>query len=358
LPGSNASNPIPAPAAAERARARAECQAGLLLLSSHADTQNMREAWRLNEASVHEGWRSRSQHHQQQISNLQLQIQIMEQLDARDSTLPALKAQLIALCRVQLEAPPARQPMPEIRPPPPPPAATVVAAAVAPTAAVPAASAPAAARRLRQRLNPDEHEDEPEDPLVALMRRFTEVELGGDGDCLFFVFRYLQDHEIGHALLGQLGVVIGEDVDDTRQRVAAHLQSVSASISDGSGVPLADAMRIEMGSHDEYITGLRSGMCGGQIEVHAWAHLMQVCVHLHSTTPFGGDIYEEVANADANDSEQKIFHVLHIVGRGGSGGHYRLLLPTRIPRAPSVTCASRDGSVDITGGAAAPTSRL
>ncbi len=181
------------------------------------------------------------------------------------------------------------------------------------------------------------------DGMGDLMRRFCEVELGGDGRCLFCVFRWLQDHEVGSEILAAHRVQPDEDIDTTRKRVVDHLDHEKDNLQDGAGVLMSAAMAEEFGSAEAYLTWIReSGSGGGYLEVVAWANLMQQRVVLHSTTAFADGSLHELDINPTNNTALRALHILHIVGRGnrpqlnnnplihssgGRGGHYRFLQP-------------------------------
>jgi hypothetical protein len=166
-----------------------------------------------------------------------------------------------------------------------------------------------------------------------LLSRFSPVELGGHGDCLFFVLRYLQDHHIGLEKLAQINAVVEENVSLTRARIADHLERRTSDdqetpLVDGAGLPVSGIMIEEQDSRAQYLTCLRSnGASGGYIEVVAWADMVGARVHLFSTTLISGLLHDEEVNFAATCPDCQTFFILHIVGRGGQGGHYQLLQP-------------------------------
>jgi hypothetical protein len=99
--------------------------------------------------------------------------------------------------------------------------------------------------------------------------------VGGNGDCLFFVLRYLQDHEITHEKLAQIGAVNNEEVSLTRARVADHLDMRSSDgqqspLLDGANIPVSLIMIEEQGNREDYLSWIRSDRaCGGYIEIVA-----------------------------------------------------------------------------------------
>jgi hypothetical protein len=334
-------------AALLRAHHRASLTATLGNISASANSANLIEAWR-----------NRNLLASQQINHLQLAIQIQTQINAApadaDVTVQQMRSLLVALCRAPSEEPPAIQAMAPVPPAP-----------VLPTAPVPPSSVSSAAiddvRRVRQRVGePPSTSDAPSeavvDAMADLMQRFFAVELGGSGNCLFYVLRYLQDHEVGHEILHAHEVQQDEHVDVTRQRIVNHLNREQDNIRDGAGVSLSAAMSEEFGSAEAYLAWIgETTSSGGYIEVVAWAHLMQQHVILHSTTVFASDgaLYDEDINP--TNTALRAHHILHNVGRGdrphlnatpltlssgGQGGHYRLLQPNLAVAAPAAAAAA------------------
>jgi hypothetical protein len=354
FPGSASVNSVPSAttAADERARQRADITAGLLRFTSAAEQANINDVFRSNQSTNYTAWCCRMRIQEQQRANLQLAIQTTVSMDSNHPTLPALRAQLVALCFLPLEEAPVLLQMPQI--------SMLVPSPVAPAPAAQTVSDVNNSqndRRIRPRTGPPiAIVEELEDPVSRLMQRFTQIELGGDGQCLFCVLQYLQDHEIAHQHLHDLGIQIGEHVNLTRARIANHLDVVKDSVCDQTESNLAVAMVDEAGSCEAYLVWIRDeSSCGGRIEVFAWANLMQICVHLFSTTMWQAEPYHEVINSNG-DSLQKTVYILHLVGRGGHGGHYRLLLPI-IASSADTACSNNASSsqvIDLSGGAASP----
>jgi hypothetical protein len=72
----------------------------------------------------------------------------------------------------------------------------------------------------------------------------------------------------------------------------------------------------------------QSGTQGGLVEIAVWCHMLSVRVHVQSTTRWGGRMHSEtIGPAQFNGESTPLYHMLHIAGRGGSDGHYQLLLP-------------------------------
>ena len=82
-------------------------------------------------------------------------------------------------------------------------------------------------------------------------------------------------------------------------------------------------------SVDDYITNMgEAGTNGGLVEIAVWCNLLHVRVHVQSTTVWGSRMHVEVIGEALHDGESTpLYHMLHICGRGGSGGHYQLLQP-------------------------------
>jgi hypothetical protein len=201
-----------------------------------------------------------------------------------------------------------------------------------------------ATRRGRVRAAPNQEEEEEIDEtessaflqaFARLHERFRVVECGQEGNCAFHVFKYLQDTEIPHETLDQLSVQIGEDVSLTRARVAGYLEShtcVDAAdpLKDAAGCEISVPMTEEHGSVQNYLAWIRlDGSAGGFIELVAWARMFGVRVHLYSTTMIDNHLHDELVNWNVASScgEVQTFYFLHLVGRGGIGGHYQLLQP-------------------------------
>jgi hypothetical protein len=171
--------------------------------------------------------------------------------------------------------------------------------------------------------------------IARLHERFIAVELGEEGNCLFFVLKHLQDTDISHETLARIGAESGELVSLTRARVANYLEAhtcVDAEdpIKDAAGVEISVPMVEEHGNVQNYLEWIRQdGSAGGFVELVAWARMCGVRVHLYSTTMFNNQLHEEQVNwgVDSSCGEAQTFYCLHLVGRGGIGGHYQLLQP-------------------------------
>jgi hypothetical protein len=254
-------------------------------------------------------WRSRNLFRTQQISHLHLALQIESSplYSASNSTM----TRLISLCNGEFEEPPVFQPI--VRHAPEPSNECVD-------------SAPGRGRNVRQNTTEDVPLTQPQnvegDDLDDLRCRFTEVELGGRGQCLFFVLRYLQAHKVGHEVLANTGVLdANEDVSITRERVCNHLDQVKDTLVDNHNVLASAAMAIECGDVSSYMTWMRNSESpGGVIEVNAWAHLMEQHVFVYSTTVFtgSGGTYTEEFQHNPRSSHERAHHILHRVGRGES----------------------------------------
>jgi hypothetical protein len=285
-PNASATDP-----AALRAQHRAQLTASLDYISA---------AW---------SWRSMNLFRTQQISHLHLALQI-ESSPLYSASNPTM-TRLVSLCNRGFEEPPVFQPI--VRHAPEPSNEGVD-------------SAPGRGRNVRQNTTADAPLTQPQnvevDDLGELMRRFTEVELGGDGQCLFCVLRYLQAHEVGHEVLQNTGVSdVNEDVTITRERVCNHLDLVKDTLVDNHNVLASAAMAMECGDVQSYMTWMRNSESpGGVIEVNAWAHLMEQHVFVYSTTVFAGSggIYKEEFQHNPRSSLERAHYILHRVGRGES----------------------------------------
>ena len=335
--------------AALRAHHRANLTVTLGNISSSANSANLSDAWR-----------NMNMVRNQAIDRLHLAIQTQIEYNAASQDadpnvllVQAMRARLVSLCQTDSEAPPVPQ--------------AIVPIVTAPAPSVAGVAADEETRRVRQRLDgttaaaSSEHNDPVVDAVGDLMRRFCEVELGGDGRCLFCVFRYLQDREVGAEILSAHEVEPNEGIDVTRKRVVDHLDLEKDNLQDGAGVVLSAAMAEEFGSAEEYMAWIReSGSGGGYLEVLAWANLMQQRVVLHSTTTFADGSLHELDINPTNNTALRALHILHIVGRGnrpqlnndplihssgGRGGHYRFLQPNlsaaaAVVQIDSSSCAS------------------
>jgi hypothetical protein len=65
-------------------------------------------------------------------------------------------------------------------------------------------------------------------------------------------------------------------------------------------------------------------------------------VRLFSTNLIQGSIHDEEVNFATTSSDCQTFFVLHIVGRGGEGGHYQLLQPRLQVRSDEVVRIAGD----------------
>jgi hypothetical protein len=216
-----------------------------------------------------------------------------------------------------------------------------------------------ASRRVRARATPSQETQENDETeasaflqaVARLHERFRVVECGQEGNCAFHVFRHLQDTQIPHATLARLGVAIGEDVSLTRARVAAYLEThtcVDAAdpLKDAADIAISVPMTEERGSVQNYLAWIRlDGSAGGFIELVAWSRMCGVRVHLYSTTMFNSQLHEELVNWNVVPpcgDEVQTFFCLHLVGRGGIGGHYQLLQPNL-----AAVAAERAAEIDI-----------
>ncbi len=169
--------------------------------------------------------------------------------------------------------------------------------------------------------------------IAALFERFTAIELGQAGDCLFYVLLHLQNHDVPHANLAAAGAQVNEDVALTRARIANHLEICTAAdaterLYEPTGVDISFAMISEAGNLHDYLAWIRqAGSSGGFTEVIAWVDLFKVNVKLISATMIEGALLEEPVNARGASDDAPTFHIFHQVGRDGRGGHYQLLQP-------------------------------
>jgi hypothetical protein len=208
-----------------------------------------------------------------------------------------------------------------------------------------------AARRVRPRTTApiQEHaNDETESiaftqAVARLHERFRVVDMPGLGNCAFHMFKYLQDSDIPHETLNRIGATVGEDVALTRERIAAYLESHTCSeaqnpLQDAAGIDISVPMIEESGSVQNYLAWIRlDGSAGGFIELVAWARMCGVRVHLYSTTMIDNQMHEELVNWQVIPpcgGEAQTFFCLHLVDRGGTGGHYQLL-QTNLVAAPA-----------------------
>jgi hypothetical protein len=260
------------------------------------------------QANLIESWNARNLFRNQQISHLHLALQIAScpSYSPTNTTM----TRLISLCNAEFEEPPVLQPIIEN--------------------SVPVTSNPSvhpapndSSRNVRQRVEnvsnaPVEVEADCQH-FDDFMSRFTEMELGGDGQCLFFVLRYLQDHEVGHEIRAEVGILENnEDVITTRNRIVNHLDEVKDTLHGWGNCLVSAGMAEECGDASSYIEWMRlETSCGGVIEVNAWAHLMKQHVFIYSTTVIrGGGVYTEEFNYTPSSHEDKALHILHRVARG------------------------------------------
>ncbi len=305
-------------------------------------------------------WNFQHVHHAQRVMALQSRISSMSPPPQADSGIDndqtRAYAQMQSALNHLLEAP-------LIPAPPAPPAVTASrgvpqdshgGAAVQP----PSVTAPLQEdRRVRPRHEASSSQEERSVTLARemalLYSRFNAIELGGNGNCLFYVLQYLQNHDIPHETLSQLQCARDEDISLTRSRIADYLESRTAEgvddpLCDPAGIALSLAMIDEMGSVQNYIAWIRGGQSsGGYIELLAWATLFKVRVQLFSTTIFSEALHQEQINWQvAAPVPVQTFHCLHHVGIGGVGGHYQLL-QTILPAAtvPQNNCPPATASV-------------
>jgi hypothetical protein len=293
--GGNRSS-ITRPNASDTDPAALRAQQRALLTSSLA---NISEA--AVQANVIESWNARNLFRNQQITHLHLALQI--QSCPTYSSTNATMTRLISLCNSEFELPPVLQP--------------IIANPVLETS-IPSVN-PALQRNVRQRVSETAPVEVEADAFDDFMRRFTEVELGGDGKCLFFVLRYLQDHEVGSEIRATVGILQNdEDVNVTRTRIVDHLDEVKDTLLGWANCLVSAGMAEECGSTSSYIDWMRlEGTSGGVIEANAWAHLMQQHLFLYSTTAIrGGGMYTEEFNYRPSPLEDKALHILHRVARG------------------------------------------
>ncbi len=262
------------------------------------------------QANLIESWNARNLFRNQQITHLHLALQISSSAtyDATNSNM----TRLVSLCRAEFEEPPVLQPIIRERP--------VVLASNPSVDPAPASSS----RNVRACVRTDvdaapvqveadgQHFDE-------FMSRFTEMELGGNGQCLFFVLRYLQDHQVGHEIRESIGISVqDENVNTTRNRIVDHLDTVKDTLVGWGNCLLSAGMAEECGDASAYINWMRQETsCGGVIEVNAWAHLTQQHVFLYSTTAIrSGGVYTEEFDYRPSPREDNALHILHRVARG------------------------------------------
>jgi hypothetical protein len=196
-------------------------------------------------------------------------------------------------------------------------------------------------RNTRSRPSPENNEtDEREDAfrqqMAHIASNFCSVECGGEGNCVFFVFKWLQDHEIMHQTLSAIGAAVNEDVHETRTRVANYLEERTREgsanrLADALGVEISTAMVEEHQSVAQYLDWIRrDGSSGGYIEIVAWANMCGVRVKVFSSIMFNNQLVNEEVNWNVQPpcgGEVQTFYFMHQVGRGGIGGHYQLLQP-------------------------------
>jgi hypothetical protein len=204
-------------------------------------------------------------------------------------------------------------------------------------------------RNTRTRSSPENETDEREvafqQQMAQIASNFCSVELGGEGNCVFFVFKWLQDHQIMHETLGAIGAAVDEDVHATRTRIANYLEERTREGSanqlvDAAGVEISVAMGEEHESVAQYLDWIRrDGSSGGYIEIVAWANMCGVRVKVFSSIMFNNQLVNEELNWNVQPpcgGEVQTFYFMHHVGRGGIGGHYQLLQPMAAAAQQSV----------------------
>jgi hypothetical protein len=279
-------------------------------------------------------WNFTNMQHHQRIANLQQAYQTCAL--ANDSIQGnAIRAQLLALTSVELPSAPS--------------APVIAEPLVVPN--VPQRDQPAqnhqrnetseSHRNTRSRPSPennetDEREGAFQQQMAHIASNFCCVEVGGEGNCAFFVFRYLQDHEIGSETLSAIGAAVDEDVHETRTRVANYLEEHTREgfanrLVDALGVDISIVMAEEHQSVAQYLDWIRrDGSSGGYIEIVAWANMCGVRVKVFSSIMFNNQLVNEELNWNVQPpcgGEVQTFYFMHHVGRGGIGGHYQLLQP-------------------------------
>jgi hypothetical protein len=279
-------------------------------------------------------WNFTNMQHHQRIANLQ---QVYQACNLANDSIQAnaIRAQLLALTSVELPGAPS--------------APVIAEPLVVPN--VPQQDHPERNRQRnetsqshrnnRSRPSPendetDEREGAFQQQMAHIASNFCYVELGGEGNCVFFVFKYLQDHEIGSETLSAIGANVDENVHETRTRVANYLEERTREGSanrllDASGVDISIAMADEHQSVAQYLDWIRrDGSSGGYIEIVAWANMCGVRVKVFSSVMFNNQLVNEELNWNVPPpcgGEVQTFYFMHHVGRGGIGGHYQLLQP-------------------------------
>jgi hypothetical protein len=211
---------------------------------------------------------------------------------------------------------------------------------------------PAEQRNVRRRLDEESSRfDALQILLNALFQRFTAVELGGAGNCLFSVLAYLQNHQVPSANLAAAAAEGNATAELTRAQIADHLEAHTATTAtsrllEPTGCDVSAGMIAEHGSIQEYLDWIRrDGAPGGFVEVVTWVDLFKVHIRLISATMIEGALVEEPVNARNASDDAPTFHIFHQVGRGGVGGHYQFLQPTLLP--PSQPCDQQNAAANV-----------